>query len=85
MELVLSTLVQPCKSKPVYTISEMSCACGTYVEEHDCTRFSCRDLKESDNLEYKGVDGKMILKHSLKKIGWARVYYFVLAQDREKC
>jgi hypothetical protein len=35
-----------------------------------CTRFWWGILKERDNLEYPGIDGRTILRWSFQEVGW---------------
>jgi hypothetical protein len=49
-----------------------------------CTRFWWESLKEKDDLEDRGINGRLVLEWILGKIGWNGVEWIHLAQDRDQ-
>ena len=60
---------------------EMGRTCGTYVGEE---KYSYK-LKESDNLDDLGVDGRVISEWILKLTVWKGMDWTDLAEDKGKC
>jgi hypothetical protein len=48
----------------------MGWECSTYGEEV-YTEFLCGNMRERDNLEDPGIDGKIILRWIFRKLVWA--------------
>jgi hypothetical protein len=64
--------------------NEMGGACCTYGgEERRYTGFWWGNLRKRDNLEDPGIEGRIILKWILKKVGMGMGWIYV-AQDRDR-
>ena len=79
-------LIEQClKLKSSFLLSdEMGVACGTYGRQVSCMQgFGGETWGERANIEYKGVEGSIILKWILKK--WiGDMDWIDLAQDKDR-